>query len=301
MAPPAGVGRLTNSVINTLANVATASAQSFVQFRLKLIGQQITAQLNKKIDRLKEQAQDPAIPLLQQQEATLNHQKQAYDNALTQIGTNGTTLGDLSIQLSSLANAASQGDSATFDQTLGAANTDLGILQVIPSLAGLLPDGIGGLTTNGLGIRSSATYNLSTPAGQAQASADIQAAQNLVQQIASTNTTNQEIGSSISQSLGTQITAISDQISNKQTAILTDGAAQVDKLNQQAKTEFHLIELQFGNVPQTGSILSSAQNANNIAPPPGSVISLLVGNNSGAALPVANLPTLLGNNVSTSA
>jgi len=82
---------------------------------------------------------------------------------------------------------------------------------------------------------------------------------------------------------------------------LTDGAAQVDKLNQQAKTEFHLIELQFGNVPQTGGILSSAQNANNIAPPPSSVISILVGNNSGAALPSANLPTLLGNNVSTSA
>ena len=75
----------------------------------------------------------------------------------------------------------------------------------------------------------------------------------------------------------------------------------VDKLSQQAKTEFHLIELQFGNVPQTGSILSSAQNANNIAPPPGSVISLLVGNSSGSALPVANLPSLLGNNVSTSA
>jgi hypothetical protein len=292
---------LTTSLINTLANVATASAQSFVQFRLKLIGQQITAQLNKKIDQLREQAQDPAIPLLQQQEAALNSQKTGYDQALAQIGNNGATLGDLSIQLANLANAAAQGDAATFDQTLGAANTDLGILQIVPALAGLLPDGIASLKNNGLGIQSSATYNLSTAAGQAQASADVQAAQSLIQQIASTNTTNQEIGSSISQSLGTQITAISDQVSNKQTEILTDGAAQVDKLSQQAKTEFHLIELQFGNVSQTGSILSNAQNANNIAPPPGSVISLLVGNSSGAALPVANLPTLLGNNVSTSA
>jgi hypothetical protein len=300
MAPPRELA-LTTSLINTLANVATAGAQSFVQFRLKLIGQQITAQLNKKIDQLKEQAQDPTIPLLQQQEAALNHQKTAYDQALTQIGTNGTTLGDLSIQLSNLANAAAQGDSTTFDQSLAAANTDVDILQIVPPLAGFLPDGIGGLKNNGIGIQSSATYDLSTPAGQAQASADIQAAQSLIQQIASTNTTNQEIGSSISQSLETQLTAISDQISNKQTAILTDGAAEVDKLNQQAKTQFHLIELQFGNVPQTGSILSNAQNANNIAPPPGSVISLLVGNNSGGALPVANLPTLLGNNVSTSA
>lgn len=297
----AGVERLTTSLINSLANVATASAQSSAQFRLKLIGAQITAQLNKKINQLKEQAQDPAIPLLQQQEAALNHQKQAYDQVLVQFGNNGSTLGDLSIQLSTLANAAAQGDSTTFDQTLGAANTDLGILQIVPALAGFLPDGIASLASNGLGIQSSATYDLSTPAGQARASADVQAAQSLVQQIAGTNTTNQEIGSSISQSLGTQLTAVSDQVSSKQNAILTDDAAQVDKLNQQAKTDFHLIELQFGNIPQTGSIISNAQNANNIAPPPGSVISVLVGNNSGAALPVANLPTLLGNNVSTSA
>ena len=166
---------MTTSLINTLANVATASAQSFVQFRLKLIGQQITAQLNKKIDQLKEQAQDPAIPLLQQQEAALNSQKTGYDQAVTQIGANGTTLGDLSIQLSNLANAAAQGNSTTFDQALGSANTDLGILQIIPALAGFLPDGVNSLKTNGLGIKSSATYNLSTTAGRAQASADIQA------------------------------------------------------------------------------------------------------------------------------
>jgi len=291
---------VTNSLINSLANAAALGAQNAAQFRLKLIGQQITAQLNKKIAQLKEQSQDPTIPLLQQQAATLNQQKTAYDQALTQIGNNGTTLGDLSIQLANLANAAAQGDAATFDQTLSAANTDVSILQPVPPLAGLLPDGVNSLLSNGLGIQSSATYNLSTPTGQAQASADIQAAQSFIQQIASTNTTNQEIGSSISQSFQGQLSAISDQISNKQISGLTAAATQVDKLNQQAKTEFHLIELQFGNVGQTGSILSNAQNANNIAPPPGSVISLLVGNSSGVALPVANLP-LLGSNVSTSA
>ena len=291
---------MTNSLINSLANAAALGAQNAAQFRLKLIGQQITAQLNKKIAQLKEQSQDPTIPLLQQQAATLNQQKTAYDQALTQIGNNGTTLGDLSIQLANLANAAAQGDAATFDQTLSAANTDVSILQPVPPLAGLLPDGVNSLLSNGLGIQSSATYNLSTPTGQAQASADIQAAQSFIQQIASTNTTNQEIGSSISQSFQGQLSAISDQISNKQISGLTAAATQVDKLNQQAKTEFHLIELQFGNVGQTGSILSNAQNANNIAPPPGSVISLLVGNSSGVALPVANLP-LLGSNVSTSA
>ena len=291
---------MTNSLINSLANAAALGAQNAAQFRLKLIGQQITTQLNKKIAQLKEQSQDPTIPLLQQQAATLNQQKTAYDQALTQIGNNSTTLGDLSIQLANLANAAAQGDAATFDQTLSAANTDVSILQPVPPLAGLLPDGVNSLLSNGLGIQSSATYNLSTPTGQAQASADIQAAQSFIQQIASTNTTNQEIGSSISQSFQGQLSAISDQISNKQISGLTAAATQVDKLNQQAKTEFHLIELQFGNVGQTGSILSNAQNANNIAPPPGSVISLLVGNSSGVALPVANLP-LLGSNVSTSA
>jgi hypothetical protein len=291
---------VTSSLINSLTDAATLGAQNAAQFRLKLIGQQITAQLNKKIAQLKDQSQDPTIPLLQQQATTLSQQKTAYDQALVQIGDNGTTLGDLSLQLGNLANAASQGDSTGFDQALSAANTDVAILQVVPPLAGLLPDGLNSLLSKGLGIQSSATYNLSTPAGQAQASAAIQATQSLVQQIAGTNTTNQEIGSSISQSFGGQLSAISDQISNKQNDELTAAATQVDKLNQQAKTEFHLIELQLGNVGQTGSILSNAQNANNIAPPPGSVISLLVGNSSGAALPVANLP-LLGSNVSTSA
>jgi hypothetical protein len=291
---------VTNSLINSLANAATLGAQNAAQFRLKLIGQQITAQLNKKIAQLKQQSQDPTIPLLQQQAATLNQQKTAYDQALGLIGNNGTTLGDLSLQLANVANAASQGDSAGFDQALSAANTDVSILQVVQPLPGLFPDGVSSLLSNGLGIQSSATYDLSTPAGQAQASADVQAAQSLIKQIAGTNTTNQEIASSISQSFQGQISAISDKISNKQIAGLTAAATQVQKLNQQAKTEFHLIELQFGNAAQTGSILSNAQNANNIAPPPGSVISLLVGNSSGVALPVANLP-LLGSNVSTSA
>jgi hypothetical protein len=291
---------LTTSLINSLANAATAGAQSFVQFRLKLIGQQITAQLNKKVAQLKAQSQDPSIPLLQQQAAALNHQKTSYTQALAQIANNGSTLADLSLQLSNLATAASQADSATFDQTLSAANTDLSNLEIVPALTGLLPDGVNALQTNGLAIQSSATYDLSTAGGQAQASADIQAAQNLVQQIASINTTNQVIGSSISQSLDGQISAINDQVNNKQTALIADDAVQVQKLNQQAKTEFHLIELQFGKVGQAGSIISSAQNANNIAPPPGSVISLLVGNSSGTALPVANLP-ILGSNVSTSA
>jgi hypothetical protein len=277
------------SPITRLAAAATAGAQSLVNYRIQLVGNQLTAQLNKKIAELKLQSEDPTIPVLQQQAANLTKQQTAYADAQGQLSGNGTGLADLSLQLASLATAAQGGNAAAFDQALTAAGADVGILQVVPYLAGFQPDGVAALKFNGLAIQPSATYNLGTPAGQAQALSDVQAAQSLVGQISSTTLQNQTVAASIGQTLQSQISAIGDLISQEQTSVLTDAATQIDKLKHQTQEQFHLIELAFGSVGNVANMLQGFQTANNIAPPPGSVVSLLVGQSGGPTLAVGQL------------
>ena len=263
---------ITSALFNRLAQVATASAQTMVNYRLKLVGDQLTARLNKKIADLKTQSQDPMIPVLQQQEATLNTRRKDYTNASAKSSENSTVLADLTLQLSNLPQAATTGDSVAFDKALSTAITDVNDLQVIPYVAGLQGDGVAALKFHGLGIGSSADYDLSTPAGQAQAVADAQAAQSTVQQILTITGVNQTIANTVSESLQSQITAISRHISNKQTTELTNAATQIQQLKQQTQQQFHLIELAFGNAGQTANMLQTFQSSRNIAPPAGSVV-----------------------------
>jgi hypothetical protein len=277
------------SPFTKLAAAAAASAQAMGNYRLSLIGKQLTANLNKRINQLKDQSNDPTIPPMQQQAAALATQKQSYDAARSQFSANSNVLSDLTLQLSNLALAAQSGDAAKFDETLGAANTDVGILQVVSYLAGFQPDGVAKLKYDGLAIQSSAKYDLSTQAGRDQAKSDVQAASDLVKQIFAQTTQNQQIASSIGQAITNQITALNTQISNKQQSQLTAAAAEIDKLKKQTQTQYHLIELAFGNVTQASSILSSFQTSGNNAPTPGSVVSLLDTQSGSPGLAVANV------------
>lgn len=277
------------SPFTKLAAAAAASAQAMANYRLSLIGKQLTANLNKRISQLKDQSNDPTIPPMQQQAAAFSTQKQSYDGARAQYSANGNVLADLTLQLSNLALAAQSGDAATFDSTLGAAETDVSDLQVVSYLAGFQPDGVAKLKYDGLAIQSSATYDFSTQAGRDQANSDVQAATDLIRQIFSQTTQNQQIASSIGQALSNQITALNSQISNKQQSQLIAAAAEIAKLKQQTQTQFHLIELAFGNTTQTSSMLASFQTAGNIAPTPGTVVSLLDTQSSSPSLAVANV------------
>ena len=98
----------------------------------------------------------------------------------------------------------------------------------------------------------------------------------------------------MSESLQSQITAISRHISNKQTTELTNAATQIQQLKQQTQQQFHLIELAFGSAGQTANMLQTFQSSRNIAPPAGSVVSLMVGSSDGQALPVANVAPIIG-------
>ena len=274
------------SPINTLAQAATAGAQSLAQLQLKLIGDRMTAQLNQKIADFKAQANDPMLPALQQQAAALNRQKTSYDTAQGQLVANGNVIADLDTQLGTLAAAANAGDATAFDQALGQATSDVDILGVVPLLPGFQQDGAGSLRVNGLGIQPSAAYNLATPAGQAQASADIAAAQNLVTQLSATTTQNEQIAESVSQALDTQITSINDQIDARRQSEVIDAAGQISQLQQQTQTRFHLIELAFGNVGESASLLQSAGAG---SAPAGSILSIFDNQVGSAAQPTANI------------
>lgn len=280
------------SPLARLAQIATASAQGAVSQRIQLIGNQLTAQLNKKIAALQAAAQNPAVSGLQQQASQLTKQETTYANAQSQSSQNGVVLGDLALQLGNLAVAAQNGDAATFDQTLGAINTDVSILQPVPFAPGLQNDGIAALQANGIGIQSSATYDLSTAAGQAQAQSDIEAAQTVIQNVTNIGSTNQTIASSLVQSLQSRISQINDQVNADQTGLLATDAQQIATLKQNEQEQFHLIELDFGNVGETTGMLQSYETSGSIAPPPGSILSLIVGaNGSEPTLPVANITT----------
>ena len=271
------------SLINTLAQVATSGAQAQSQFQLKLIGDQLTAQLNRKIADLKAASNDPMLPILQQQADTLNKQKTSYQTAESQMVANGTPISDMLTRLATMTTAASAGDSTTFDQALSAAKTDLGIINVVTLLPGFQPDNASSLKVNGLGIQSSAAYNLATPTGQAQAAADISAAQFLVNQLSTITTQNIQVAVSVGQALDTQINAIDDQVSKKQQSELANAATQIQQLQQKTQTEFHLIELDFGNTSQNTTMLQQFEAAQAANAAPGSILDVLDTQLSGAS------------------
>jgi hypothetical protein len=291
------------SSISKLALVGGASAQAMVNLRIQLVGNQLTAQLNKRIAQLKAQSNDVMIPVLQSREQALTKQQSGYSAAQGVLSQNGVTLSDLTLQLGNLAAAAQAGDAGTFDFTLQAATSDVANLALVAFQTGFQPDGVLPLKGNGLGIQSSAAYDLSTAAGKARAAADVQAALVVAQRIFTQTAQNKEIAGAANDALDGQISAISDQISQLQFKELSNASTEIAKLKQQTQQRFHLIELAFGSVGQSASVLTSVQNTNNIAPPPGSIISLLVGPSSTLSLAVGNLTTasLPGSTVSTTA
>ncbi len=293
-----------NSAISTsqalfgkLAATAAASAQSMANYRLQLVQTQLNNQLNQKIALLQSQADDPTVSILEQQGTTLQQQLTSYDNAQGQISQNGTLLNDILSQLGTMANAAQAGDSATFDNSLSTINSDIGTLQVVTFVPGLQPDGVAPLKTNGIGVGSSASYDLSTQAGQTQAVSDIQTAENLLQQMLTAGRENEQLTSSVTAALQGQITGISNQVSTIQSTTEDQTSAQISTLQQQEQTEYHLIELNFGNISETADMMTSVQSYQQLtAATAGTTLSILTGNSDQPALMVAAItsPSTIG-------
>jgi hypothetical protein len=263
---------MTISLSSLLTSAITTGTQNQSQLELSAIGNTLTNRLNTKIAQLKADATDAASNnAVQGQITSLNQKNENYSKALPALGKNAEAISDIKIQVGNLATAAAAGDSASFDQALAATATDIQNLQSVPQLSGFQLDGVSILKSKGLGVQSSATYDLSTPAGQAQASADVQAASTLVNQVYGATSQNQAIANSVSQALTGHIDQLNSQISNQQTNALISAQTQISTLQTQEQTEFHLIELESGSTTNASSVLTTASTslATSLAAMPG--------------------------------
>ena len=248
------------SLLTTLAQAASNAASISQTTEINEIDAQIQNQLNDQIAAL-QPSLDPAVNnLLQSQINSLTTQQSTISALSPQYGQNAELLSDLQTQLSSLQTAATNGDSATFDAVLAAANTDVDDLTVISAPAPFQPDQVAGLKGNGLGIGSSASYDLSTPAGQAAASQAVQTAQNLVGVIFQATSGNQLLATDLTNSLSTQINTLTNQQQQSQQVDQSSAEAQIQQLTQLAQNQEHLIELSLGNTTSVATMLYNAEN-----------------------------------------
>ncbi|HYM04088.1 MAG TPA: hypothetical protein VET85_14140 [Stellaceae bacterium] len=247
------------SISSLLSATLTAGAKSQSQLTLNAISNTLTTRLNNQIAQLTAQSADTtAVQLLQNQLDAANKQNSAFGQASTQWLGNETTLTSLTTQLAALNTAAAAGDSAGFDSALNVAQINVENLNVVPFVSGTQPDGVLNLKLTGLGIQPSATYNLSTPAGQAQAATDVANAKAIVAQITTATLQNQIVASSQSNSLTTEITDLTRRLGeisdNQNNAVAT----QIANLQQQEQFQFHVIELSLQNTSNASSVITGA-------------------------------------------
>ena len=261
------------SISSLLSATLTASAKSQSQLTLNAISNTLTTRLNNQIAQLTAQSSDTTtIQLLQNQLNAANTQNAAFSQATTQWLANETTLSSLTTQLVALNTAAAAGDSAGFDSALNIAQLNLENLNVVSYVPGTQPDGVVNLKLSGLGIQSSATYNLSTPAGQAQAATDVAKTKAIVDQITTVTLQNETIASSQSIGLTTEIGDLTRRLGeisdNQNNAVAT----QIAKLQQQEQFQFHVIELSLQNSTNASSVITGAATslATVLASQPGS-------------------------------
>ena len=246
--------------LDVLATAASNAAQSQSKIEIDLINGQIQNQLQAKIAALQTTPDAPVIDALQAQITGLQQQASAASTIGAQFGGNAGILADLQDQLGAMQTAAASGDSSGFDTALASANTDVGDLAVIAPTAPYQPDQVDTLKLNGLGIGNAASYDLSTPPGQAAAAADVQTAQDLIGQIFAATTSNQVVAGSIGTALTTQVNSLTAQLSHLQQTDQTDTTTKIQQLTQQAQDQAHLIQLALGNSQILAQALMQATN-----------------------------------------
>jgi len=268
----------TTSIMNVLTQAALNNAAQQVSYRFQLVQTQLTNQYQQKITALQASTDTSAQDdFLKVEISAESQQKATFTTLQTQYGANANILADITTQITAMQNAASAGDSATFDGALGTANADVSDLTVVQPNPAVQDDGVIQLKQNGLGVQSSGTYDLTTTAGQNAALADLQNAANAINQVYSVTTSNQTIA-------GSQATALDSQISNQNSTVENDQLSasatvtlQTLQLKQQLQTQEHLIELEFSNSQSAGASLQQ-QEANGQAvqnaPAPGSIFSI---------------------------
>lgn len=196
------------SFLDVLASAASTAAQMRSRIQIDLINGQIQKQLKAKIAELQNAPDTVVTGTLQTQITALQKHASAASTIGSKFGANANVLSDLQNQLAAMQTAAAAGDAAGFDAALAAAGIDVGDLGIVTPTAPFQPDRIDALKANGLAIGDSASYDLSTPQGQAAAAADVQAAQTLIGEIFQATTSNQVLAGSITTALTTHINTL---------------------------------------------------------------------------------------------
>jgi len=268
----------TTSIMNVLTQAALNNAAAQESYRFQLIQTQLNKQFQEKIAALKASNDTSAKDdFLKVQISYESQQKATFSTLQTQYGANANILADITTQITALQNAAGAGDSATFDGALATANADVSFLTVVQDNPAVQPDGIAQLKTGGLGVQPSASYNLSTPAGQAAALAALQNAANLINQAYSVTTSNQTIAGSAATALDSKISGQDSTVQSDQLNQTAAVALKTLQLKQQLTTQLHLIELSFANAQSAGASLQQQELAGQAAlepAPPGTIFSL---------------------------
>lgn len=271
-------GSSTTSIMNVLTQAALMQAASQESYRFQLVQNLLNAQFQKKIAALQASNDSSAKDdFLKVQISQLSQQRATYSKLQTQYGQNANILSDITAQIIAMQNAVSAGDSATFDGALSTANADVTYLSVAQDNGTMQPDGVPQLKLNGLGVQSSASYDLSTPAGQAAAIADLQNASNLINQVYAATTGNQTVAGSQVTALGSQVSTFNSTLENDQFNQAANVTIETLKLKTQLNTQVHLIQLNFANAQTAGASLQKQQlalQATLAPPPPGTIFSI---------------------------
>ena len=250
----------TTTVLTVLAEAAANSTQTANTEELSKIDTLIQDRLNNEIAAL-QPTQDSAVSnALTTQINGLQSEQSSAQKIGAQSGANASILNSLSTQLADLQTYAASGDSSDFDATLAAANVDVADLNVINAPAPYQPDQVPTLKANGLGIGNSASYDLSTPAGQQSAATAISSAQGFVAQITAATTSNQLVASDLTNSLSTQISTLTSVQQQAENSSSADVQNQIAALTEDAQNQEHLIELSLGSTKTIASMVANVEN-----------------------------------------
>lgn len=277
-----------------LLKISQQTAQLTQQEQLQDIERDMTAQLNRQLAAITPPVDQVSIDASNNRINALQAQQKTISGLETTFGNNGSLLSDMSNQLNLMAKAITNSDGTGFDNALSALTTDLTDTTVPAWNAIFQPDGLAQLKNAGITIQSSASYNLSSPSGQAAATADVTALQNTIQSILKVNGANQTVAAS-------QLTALNGQIGALQTAQLQQEmdsaqivATQKATLQTNMQNQLHLIQLAMGNASSLATALTSALNP----PKPttsvyGALINSIGENASTAETQLGNNPAIL--------
>jgi hypothetical protein len=275
---------------NTLQSVTQSMASITQNLQMANIAQGLQNQLNRKLAAIQPPVDQVTITMSQNRVLALQAQQKTVSTFETQFGNNGSILADMSNQLNLMAQAINNGDSTAFDNGLSGLQTNMSIMSPPAWNALFQPDGLAKLKNNGLNIQSSAAYDLSTPEGQAAATADITNVQNALQSVIKINGSNQTVAAS-------QLTALNGQISSLQSIQFQQQQAsndavqkQTQMLTQNMQNTLHLIQLSLGQSTSLATALHSALN------PPSPISSVFGALSNSIGQTASNAEKQLGNN-----